>query len=85
MKLYVCYEDEGPTGVGGATIMSYSVPYKKLLIIEGTYDEIKEQLEKIEKVLPVNGRRSPKLGHFYWDDDDEFGMGNDIIYYGIGK
>lgn len=80
MKLYICYEDKGMSGIGGM----HTTPRKKLVIVEGTYDEIKEKIEKLESSFPTNGRISPKLTKYYFEGNDEemekYGFGNEVVY-----
>jgi len=80
MKLYICYEDKGASGIGGFDF----TPRQKLVIVEGTYDEIKEKIETLESSFPKNGRISPKLTHYYMEGNeeemDEYGFGKEVVY-----
>lgn len=80
MKFYICYEDKGMSGIGGFDF----TPRKKLVIVEGTYDEIKEKIDKLESSFPTNGRISPKLTNYYMEgteeEMEEYGFSNQIYY-----
>lgn len=80
MKLYICYEDKGASGIGGYDF----TPRKKLVIVEGTYDEIKEKIYKLESSFSTNGRISPKLTNYYMEGSeeemDEYGFGKEVVY-----
>jgi hypothetical protein len=80
MKLYICYEDKGVSGICGADFS----PRQRLIVVEGTYDEIKQKVEKLESSFATNGRRSPKLGKCYMEgndeENDEYGFSNQIYY-----
>jgi hypothetical protein len=80
MKIYICYEDKGMSGIGGFD----TTPRKKLLIVEGTYGEIKQKIETLESSFPANGRISPKLTNYYMEGSeeemDEYGFGEEVIY-----
>lgn len=83
MKLYICYEDKGPSGVCGQDMYTTS-HHKRLYIIEGTYDEIKDKVRELENSFSKNGRRSPKLTNYYMDgtidERYEYGFGNQVVY-----
>jgi hypothetical protein len=80
MKLYICYEDKGISGISGMD----TTPRKKLIIVEGTYDQIKQKIEELESSFPKNGRISPKLTNYYMEgnekEKDEYGFGDEIVY-----
>jgi len=84
MKLYICYEDKGPSGPCGQDMRTTS-HQNRLYIVEGTYDEIKQKLETLESSFPKNGRRSPKLTNYYMEGNNEemyeCGFWNDEIVY----
>ena len=83
MKLYICYEDKGPSGVCGQDMYTTS-HHKRLYIIEGTYDEIKDKVRELENSFSKNGRMSPKLTNYYMDgtigERYEYGFGNQVVY-----
>ncbi len=80
MKLYICYEDKGASGIGGMD----TTPREKLVILEGTYEEIKQKIETLEISFSTNGRRSPKMTKYYFEGNDEemekYGFGNEVVY-----
>lgn len=80
MKLYITYEDKGPSGPCGQD-MRTTAHWKRLYILEGTYEAIKSKLEEMESSF-YKGRKSPKFMNCYWEEtnDDEYGMGNDVYY-----
>ena len=63
--------------------MDYS-PRQRLYVVEGTYDEIRQKLDKLESTFPNNGRRSPKLMQYYMEgneeENDEYGFYNQVYY-----
>jgi hypothetical protein len=80
MKFYICYEDKGMSGIGGFD----TTPRKKLVIVEGTYEEIKQKIETLESSFPKNGRRSPKLTNYYMEgtneEMEEYGFSKEVVY-----
>ena len=80
MKLYICYEDKGASGIGGMDTTSR----KKLVIVEGTYEEIKQKIETLESSFPKNGRKSPKLTNYYMEgtgeEMEEYGFDKQVVY-----
>lgn len=80
MKIYFCYEDKGMSGIGGMDTTSR----KKLVIVEGTYEEIKQKIETLESSFSKNGRISPKMTNYYMEGTDEemeeYGFGNQVVY-----
>ena len=80
MKLYICYEDKGPSGPCGQDMITTS-PQNRLYIIEGTYEEIKQKRDKLESDISTSSRRSPKLTNYYWEDDDNYLGRHDLIIY----
>lgn len=80
MKLYICYEDKGASGIGGMDTTSR----KKLVIIEGTYEEIKQKIETLESSFSKNGRMSPKLTNYYMEgtgeEMEEYGFDKQVVY-----
>jgi hypothetical protein len=83
MKLYICYEDKGPSGPCGPDMYTTS-HHKRLYIIEGTYDEIKDKVRELENSLSKNYRKSPKLTNYYMecttDEKSEYEFGNEVVY-----
>ena len=59
MKLYICYEDKGPSGPCGQDMRTTS-PQKRLYIIEGTYDEVKNKVRELENSLSKKQQKVPK-------------------------
>lgn len=80
MKFYTCYEDKGASGIGGFD----TTPRKKLVIAEGTYEEIKQKIEILESSFPKNGRISPRLTNYYMEgtneEMEEYGFGKEVVY-----
>ena len=83
MKLYICYEDKGPSGPCGQDMRTTS-PQKRLYIIEGTYDEVKDKVRELENSLSKNNRKSPKLTNYYAegtsDETWEYGFDKEVVY-----
>jgi hypothetical protein len=80
MKLYICYEDKGASGIGGPDF----TPRKKLVIVEGTYEEIKQKIETLESSFSKNGRILPQLTNYYmegtYEEMEEYGFGKEVVY-----
>lgn len=55
-----------------------------VVIVEGTYEEIKQKIETLESSFPKNGRMSPKLTNYYMEgtteEMEEYGFGKEVVY-----
>ena len=84
MKLYITYEDKGPSGIVGQEVTATSA-WQRLYILEGTYQEIKNKLEEMENSF-YSYRRSPRFITTYWEEtgDNEYDVGNDVYHVQTG-